>query len=243
MLDRQENGRKALLRQVAGYAHEAGVPVRTLLRASRGISSGILGVAEARGGVGLILMGWRGQLSTGRVSNSVVKDVVHGAPCDVAVLRDRGITETDIKRVLVPIGGGPHARLALQLAWDIVKAEGGSLTALRIYPEPEDVCEVELDVLRQCVEDELGHVPEDVTFRLTCRESIAEGIMEEVTGAEESYDLIAIGASEEWFLRDLLFGSVPDQIADGAPCSVLMVRKYEPAPLSWLRRTIKGLQA
>jgi APA family basic amino acid/polyamine antiporter len=242
MLDHQENGRKSLLKRVAGYAHEQDIPVRTLLRASRGVSSGILGVAEARGGVGLVLMGWRGQLSTWRVSNSVVKDVVHGAPCNVAVLRDRGITEADIKRVLVPVGGGPHARLALRLAWDIVKAEGGSLTVLRIYPEPEDVCEVELDVLRQVVEDELGYIPEDVTFRMTCRESIIGGIMEEVTGAEGSYDLIAIGASEEWFLRDLLFGSIPDQIAERAPCSVLMVRKYEPAPLSWLRRTMKGLQ-
>jgi len=54
------------------------------------------------------------------------------------------------------------------------------------------------------------------------------------------HDLVAIGASEEWFLRNLLFGSVPDRIADGAPCSVLMVRKHEPAPVSWLRRVIKG---
>jgi amino acid transporter len=107
VLDRQENGRKVLLKRVADYAHEQGVPVRSLLRAARGISSGILGVAEARGGVGLILMGWRGQLSTQRVAGSVVKDVVYGAQCDVAVLRDRGMG--DIKRVLVPAGGGPHS--------------------------------------------------------------------------------------------------------------------------------------
>jgi len=67
-LDRQDNGRKALLKRVANYAHEQDVPVRTLLRATRGVSSGILGVAEAWGGVGLILMGWHGQLSTQRVA-------------------------------------------------------------------------------------------------------------------------------------------------------------------------------
>jgi nucleotide-binding universal stress UspA family protein len=238
-LDRQDNGRKALLKQVASYAHEQGVPVRTLLRATRGIASGILGVAEARGGVGLILMGWQGQLSTQRVAGSVVKDVVHDAPCDVAVLRARGVE--NIRRVLVPTGGGPHARLALQLAWDIVRANGGSLTVLRILPEPDDVCEVEMDVLRQLVEDELGKIPEAVTFRLTCNDSVVHGILEEVARAEEQdgYDLIAIGASEEWFLRNLLLGSVPDQIADSAPCSVLMVRKYEPPPVSWVRRLVK----
>jgi amino acid transporter/nucleotide-binding universal stress UspA family protein len=276
ILDRQDNGRKALLKRVADYVHEQGVPVRTLLRAARGISSGILGVVEARGGVGLILMGWRGQLSTQRVVGSVVKDVVHGAPCDVAVLRDRGVGEGDIKHVLVPVGGGPHARLALRLAWDIARAERGSLTALHIlppfggvYPEPsrraqgreagEVDMEVEMDVLRQIVEDELGEIPEEVTFRLKRSDSLPDGILAEAsaspsatlrTGSVEpsaqaadqiSYDLIVIGASEEWFLRSLLFGSIPDRIADGVPCSVLMVRKHEPSAVSWLRRTLKRL--
>jgi nucleotide-binding universal stress UspA family protein len=236
MLERQENGRKVVLKHVADYAHAQGVPVRTLLRAARGVSSGILSVAEARGGVGLILMGWQGQLSTQRVAGSVVKDVVHGAKCDVAVLRDRGVGE--IKRVLVPTGGGPHARLALKLAWDIVRAEGGSLTILRIQPEPEGVCEVEMDVLRQLVEDELGEIPKAVTFRLTCNDSIVDGILEEAAQVEDrnGYDLIAIGASEVWFLRNMLLGSVTDQIADAAPCSVLMVRKFEPPAVSWFRR-------
>lgn len=245
VLDRQENGRKALLKRVADYAHEQGVPVRTLLRAARGISSGILGVAEARGGVGLILMGWRGQLSTQRVAGSVVKDVVYGAGCDVAVLRDRGVGEEDVKHVLVPVGGGPHARLALRLAWDIAKAEEGSLMALRILPEADPVdMEVEMEVLRQLVEDELGEIPEQVTFRLKRSDSVVEGILAEAsaqTADQADYDLIAIGASEEWLLRNLLFGSIPDRIANGAPCSVLMVRKHEPSAVSWLRRTLKRL--
>ncbi|HID88775.1 MAG TPA: amino acid permease, partial [Anaerolineae bacterium] len=58
VLERDENGHKALLRQAADYAYKQGVPIRTLLRAARSVSSGILGVAEARPGVGLILMGW-----------------------------------------------------------------------------------------------------------------------------------------------------------------------------------------
>lgn len=244
ILDRQDSEHKALLKQVANYAHERGVPVRTLLRAARSISSGILGVAEARSGVGLILMGWRGQLSTQRVVGSVVKDVVRGAKCDVAVLRDRGIREADIKRVLVPVGGGPHARLALRLAWDIVRREEGTLTALWILPQSGQVdMAVEMEVLRQIVEDELRGIPENVTFRLRRNDSVVEGILAEAAGAEdrEGYDLIAIGASEEWFLRSLLFGSIPDRVANGAPCSVLMVRKHEPSAVSWLRRALKHL--
>ena len=251
ILNRQENGRKALLKRVADYAYRQGVPVRTLLRAVRGVSSGILGVAEARGGVGLILMGWRGQLSTQQVQGSVVKDVVHGAKCDAAVLRDRGVG--DIKHVLVPIGGGPHTRLALRLGWDVVRAEEGSLTVLRILPETGEVdMAVEMEVLRQLVEDMLGEIPEEITFSLKRYDSIVEGILAEAsassaepsaqTEGQTGYDLIVIGASEEWFLRDMLFGSIPDQVADGASCSVLMVRKYEPAPISGARRILRRLR-
>jgi nucleotide-binding universal stress UspA family protein len=107
-----------------------------------------------------------------------------------------------------------------------------------------------MDVLRQLVEDVLGGIPEEVTFSLKRNDSVVEGILAEASAssAEPSaqvadgagYDLIAIGAPEEWFLKTLLFGSIPDQVADGVPCSVLMVRKHEPAPVSWLRRMIKG---
>lgn len=248
ILDRQENGRKALLKRVADYAHEQGMPVRTLLRATRGISSGILGVAEARSSVGMILMGWRGQLSTQRVKGSVVKDVVSGAPCDVAVLRDRGVGV--IKRVLVPAGSGPHARLALRLAWDIARAGGGFLTALRIISKTDEIdMEVEMDVLRQFVEDELGGIPEKVICRLKRSDSPLDGILEETLSSvepstqaanQEGYDLVVIGASEEWFLKGMLFGSITDRIADSVPCSVLMVRKHEPPTVSWLRRMLKG---
>jgi nucleotide-binding universal stress UspA family protein len=146
--------------------------------------------------------------------------------------------------VLVPVGGGPHARLALRLAWDIARAEEGLLTALRILPETREVdMEVEMDVLRQLVEDALGGIPDEVTFSLKRYDSVVEGILAESAPVADrvGYDLIAIGASEEWFLRNLLFGSIPDRIADGAPCSVLMVRKHEPAPISRLRRTIKRI--
>ena len=43
---------------------------------------------------------------------------------------------------------------------------------------------------------------------------------------ERSYDLIIIGAAHEWRIRNVLFGSIPDIVADYAKCSVLMVRRY-----------------
>jgi nucleotide-binding universal stress UspA family protein len=100
---------------------------------------------------------------------------------------------------------------------------------------------VEMETLRQAVEDVFGAIPGQLNLRLRRSDSIVEGILAESAQEvdQDGYDLIAIGASEEWFLRNLLFGSIPDQVAEGARCSVLMVRKYEPAPVSWVRRMIK----
>jgi nucleotide-binding universal stress UspA family protein len=42
--------------------------------------------------------------------------------------------------------------------------------------------------------------------------------------ASVDYDLIIIGASNEWGFRQWLFGSLPDKVANNASASVLMVR-------------------
>ncbi|MEM6785136.1 MAG: universal stress protein [Bacteroidota bacterium] len=43
-----------------------------------------------------------------------------------------------------------------------------------------------------------------------------------------------IGASHEWSFRTIVFGTIPDIVADCAPCSVLMVRRYRPE--RWMTR-------
>ena len=49
-------------------------------------------------------------------------------------------------------------------------------------------------------------------------------IVKAIVHEGDDHDLIVMGASNEWFLRWRLFGSIPDQIANNASVSVLMVR-------------------
>ena len=71
-------------------------------------------------------------------------------------------------------------------------------------------------------------------------ETILEGILQEAQDGD--YDLLVIGASNEWAVKSLLVGALPDAVADRAPCSVLMVRRYEPTGLSALRRIIGSIK-
>ena len=56
------------------------------------------------------------------------------------------------------------------------------------------------------------------------------------------YDLLVMGASEEWGSGTRLFGSVDDWIIEHVErASVLLVRQYEPAAVHWLRRRLKQI--
>jgi nucleotide-binding universal stress UspA family protein len=150
-----------------------------------------------------------------------VRQVVADLPADLAVLKDRGLGE--LHRLLVPWGGGHHAQLGLELAARIAAATGAGIEVLRIVRDGVDH------------EREAAAVAEQVA-RLTGRDDVevlvragedVPGVIVEVA-LERRSDLLVIGASGESRLRSVLFGAIPDVVADEAPCSVLLVRRYVP---------------
>lgn len=231
---------KALLNRIAEDAEARNVPLYTKMRASPNISTGILDEIKGHGDVKLILMGWPGPLNPQTLADNLVKVVLQKAHTNIAVLLDRGLKE--VCHVLVPVGGGPHSRLALRLAYEIAAREGAQVTALHAFCRAagaEDV-EDEMLLLRDIIEDELGRVPSNITSRVAQANSVMDGVLAET--ARQRYDLIVVGASEEWVSQTRLFGSVDDQMADQAPCSVLLVRRYEPAAIAWIRRQVKKVE-
>jgi nucleotide-binding universal stress UspA family protein len=215
-----------------------GVPVRPLHRAAHAVSSAALAVAEARPTIGLILLSWRGPLSAGRIYGSPSKAILQEAKCDVAVLRERHLNK--VHRILVPAGGGPHARLGLRLATEIARSDEAELTLLRVARPSENLdAEAEMRGLNHLAEEVLGNPDPRVQARILIREDILDGILEEAQQGE--YDLLVIGASEEWTIKSLLAGALPDTVADRAPCSVLMVRRYEAVGISTTRRIVSSL--
>jgi len=227
------------LAQIVRQGAAMGVPVRPLRRAAHAVASGVLAAIEARPSVGLILLSWQGPLSAGRIYGSPSKAVLQEARCDVAVLRERHLEE--VKRVLVPAGGGPHARLGLRLAADVAHSDETELTVLRIVRPAEGLdVEAEMRGLRHLAEEVLGGPDPRVRTRILVHEAVVEGILEEARSG--GYDLLVIGASNEWAVKSLLVGAVPDAIADRAPCSVLMVRRHEPTGISTIRRVVRSIK-
>lgn len=228
------HGNAQLVSEAASTALEAGAEVVSLIRAAHDIPSGIVGTARSRPDTRLILMSWQGVLTSRSVSSSIVNQVVRTASCDTAVYFQRH--ERPIQRVLVPVGGGPHARFGLRLARDLAVGGMCQVTSLRVVRAgPAVDVEAEATAVARTLDQELGAERQacDATTLVVQSTSVVEGILVE---AARGYDLIIIGASEEWALRNWLMGAIPDIIAERAPCSVLMVRKHEPAGVSWFRR-------
>ena len=181
----------------------------------------------------MLLMGWQGGFNVGRIYNSPIQRIVSDLPADLGVLKDRGFDSVD--QILLPWGGGLHAQLGLEIAVRVARITDATVHLLRVVREDVDV-EDEKAALDDTVQ---GLVDTDrVEYLVRQSDSVTGGI--DATLTEADYDFAIIGASREWSLRQVLFGSIPDVVADRADCSVLMVRRYVPNTLSV--RAVEGVK-
>ncbi len=125
---------RRLLQQVQDFVPE-GVELRTLVRIGRRAAEGIQETA-AEEDADLIVFGWSGTPGGRRGAQAVftptIDAVVRDAPCDIAVVKQRGVGE--VRRILVPVRGGPHAELALRFADALGRRMDAEVAVLHILP-------------------------------------------------------------------------------------------------------------
>ncbi|MFO7696850.1 MAG: amino acid permease, partial [Anaerolineae bacterium] len=154
------------------------VPYYTEQVAASDVGAGIVGEVEAHGDVRLLLLGWPGAVQPEQVATHPLAHALLEAHTDVAAYLDRGARA--FRRVLVPFGGGVHARLAVRLALQLVDPDNGEVVVLRCFinvdGEPTgattpdgEACsplEDEFLLLREELEGTLGKVPVNLRFKV-----------------------------------------------------------------------------
>jgi nucleotide-binding universal stress UspA family protein len=118
----------------------------------------------------------------------------------------------------------------------VARITGATVNLLRVVREDVDA-EQEKAALADTVTDIVGD-DNNVRYLVQHADSVTGGV--DAALNERNYDFVIIGASREWSLRQVLFGSIPDVVADRADCSVLMVRRYVPDTLSV--RAVEGVK-
>jgi len=232
---------QTLWNRIAADATARNVAFYTKMRTASRVSDGILDEIAARRNIKLLVMGWPGPLNGKPLVDNPVKVVLQKAHTNVAVVLDRGLGEP--KRILVPVGGGPHSRMALRLANEIAISDGATVTALRLITTPtttdeEEVEEDQRALLADVVEEALGGIPTSFNLEAHRAATVPLGILE---ASRSGYELIVIGSSEEWSLDTSLLGTIDDWIAERVPCSVVFCRRYEPVAMAWLRYRVKRM--
>ena len=240
IIDQSKADRKALLALTAPIALERNVAIATKLKVANNVESAIYKELQSPNPVRLLMLGWPSLATKLKFPHNIIKEVMVNARKDVVVFRNNGLKE--LKKILIPVAGGPNTRLSLRLAMALAYQPEIQVTVLHISPEGFDDEKIEDTTLfiHEIVEEELGEIPPWMALKVIPSASVIEGILSEINQGE--YDLMIIGAGGEVFSHRFLFGTLNDALIEEVKCSMLIVRRYQPEAAIWFRNRIKNLE-
>jgi glucosyl-3-phosphoglycerate synthase len=229
---------RRLLQRVLDFAPE-GTAIHPIVRIGRHAAEGIV-EASAEQEADLIIFGWGGKAGPQRagrggaaaadrngrgpsVISPTIDEVVRDAPCDIAVVKQRGSRE--IRRILVPIRGGPHAELAIRFADAIARRHDGIVVALHVVPPGITVA-----VRAQAEHALASFIRQHVGGRAEAVVREVPNVRNAILREAENADLVVMGASATPPGQDAdayLFGALPEAVATRAKPTVVVVRTRE----------------
>jgi len=181
---------RRLLQRVLEFAPQ-GTELRTVVRIGRRAAEGIVELA-AEEEADLIIFGWGGRAGGKRGADAVfsptIDEVVRDAPCNICVVKQRGVK--DVKRVLTPVRGGPHAELALAFAAALGRYFDAQVDVMHIVPPGvPDVVQAQIE--RALATFVKTHADEPARPLIVEGTNVAASIIHEA----ESAQLVVMGAT------------------------------------------------
>jgi len=207
-------------------AAELDYPLHKDLRIAHRVENGILAAAEEYA-VDQVLMGWKGfSTKKERIFGEATDRLLHALRADVAVVRFRKDPPYD--RILLPTAGGPHAEFGAELIEPMVQDSGAQVTTCFVIPNSGDAAEVSR--ARKWMERTTRHARLGELEKTVVRSSnVVSGIVSE----GRNHDLIVLGASNRKLISYLLFGEIPEAVAEIAEPTVMLVRRVTGPVLPW----------
>ncbi len=215
---------RRILERAHIHANSKGVKISSLVRIGRNPARAILETARERH-CDLIVLGWKGYTSTAnRILGEIVDDVVKLARADIMLVKL--VSEMKFKNIFLPTTGGIHARLAERYTAPIASAYNARLVVSTIIsPESEGAHKHSVE---QALSEAVGRINDEssvhVESRIITHKSVSVGIIQ----AAEEYDAIAMGAAGESFYKQILFGSIPENVAKHTDKTVIVYKQYSP---------------
>jgi amino acid transporter/nucleotide-binding universal stress UspA family protein len=240
IIKKSKNDRDHLLEATAPIAQKRNVAISAKIKVANNVESAIYKEIQSPNPVRMVILGWPSLETKWKIPNNIIKEVMINARKDVVVLRNRGIEH--LKKILVPIVGGPNSRLALRLAMALAYDPEIRVTVLHLTSQGQDEEKIEDTNLfiQEIVESSLGEIPSWMDIRVETTDSLRDGLLQEAE--EGGYDLMIIGAGVEVFSHRYLFGALNDNMIEDLTCSMLIVRRFQPEAAIWLNNRLRRLE-
>jgi len=166
----------------------------------------------------LVILGWnRSQLSK-KMLGGIAYKALEIIPKNVAILKLRH--ESEIKRILYPYGGGYHSQLTIEIIKRITADTQVEVTFLRIADT--DATEDEVNEMQAVLESGMEELSINGQAKISKSRSIVSAVIKE----SKDYDLVILGASGEWGIKNFFTGSITDAIIDGISCNGLIIKGH-----------------
>jgi glucosyl-3-phosphoglycerate synthase len=217
---------RAALDELVKLLPEKQVDLKGLVRVSHRLSEGIAESASAES-CDLLLLPWKGSASSDdRLFGRTIDRLVETPPCNLLVARVGDLA--GLKKILLPVRGGPYVEFALEIAAQLALTLDGEITVLHceqrfVSPQyGEDLYQTFIQRLRFH-----GQVKRLVTARGDPKEAILQ--------EAPRHDIVIIGAGAVTEPQSFFLGPVVDHIAK-ATDKPLLVIKTPQAYSAWERQ-------
>jgi glucosyl-3-phosphoglycerate synthase len=242
---------RRLLQRVLDFGDEEGVELRTLVRIGRHAADGVI-EAVGEEGSDLVIFGWGGPPTASQAARAeaeatemalageralprpvfspTIDAVVRESPCDIAVVKQRGLDQ--VRSILVPVRGGPHAELALRISRDLAKRFGAKVVVLHVVPQGIGSRSVERE---QAAVDAFVHEhagTKNASGIIREASSVRQAIIKEAA----NHQLVVMGASAHPTNASpdgrYLFGTLAESVASKAKPTVIVVKTKQSVGLA-----------
>lgn len=217
--------RRPIVDRAMDVADEAGVPVSGTVRLTHDPTDAILNTVDQYDSDG-VLMGWGGQRSSRRdiVLGSTVDDVTTEADADIFVEKV-GAGDGEVDSILLPWADSTHAALAAETTVAIARSTGASIDVVRVADKEDSDDAEEMLAEAESVLAEQDAQFEESTLDFQTRVVEGQDIEDVLIEEASDHDLTILGSTREGILQKLVFGSVPETVADQVDNIALMCRR------------------
>jgi nucleotide-binding universal stress UspA family protein len=188
----------------------------------------------------LVVVGSRHHGALARLtSGDHAMQVLHGAPCAVAIAPDHLPPCRSLDRIGVGINATPESDIALDMALDLARLTGASIRLLAVasdvYPDPPTLLETAADpaAYQHMLDARLRMARAAIDAALErCAGAPASGDVRlgdpvrELTALSADCDLLVLGSRRWGPVRRLLLGSTSDAVIRDAVCPVLVPPRH-----------------